>query len=367
MLSLAARRLLAASLKTWKPRQVALALPLAPVAALEPLSNFNRPAIKPMGKKSHYAVARGRVPGIYRSWDDCAAQVQGYRDNLYKGFSSELEASRFLEQHGVAVPLGSEVALGRSLSMAEDEKRRRQASEKKSSINYASIEDSRKEEEYLEKQERRAEEELVENPLPTAAVTSQRATATAATTTLKTLVPPGSTARMQFDGASKRNPGPAALGAVLYDAETGFEVGTVKAYMGDRFTNNQAEYAGLIAGLQAAHDMGYDSIEVQGDSKLIVNQVLGLWKVKNEGLMPYHRLAVTMKKKFKKFRAKQVPRAENSVADALGNEAIREWNEGVGGEMWTLETATKAAAAVAEKGEGDDSLNTRAVKKQKLK
>ncbi|KAL4530797.1 hypothetical protein Ndes2526B_g09222 [Nannochloris sp. 'desiccata'] len=363
MLGLAARRLLAASLKTLKPRRVPPALPIAPVAALEPLPNVNRLTIKPMGKKSHYAVARGRVPGIYLSWDDCAAQVQGYRDNLYKGFSSELEASRFLEQHNVAVALDSEAALGRSLPTAEEEKRRRQASKKKNSIKYSSIEDCRED---FEEERRLSEEKLVGNPVPTAAMTSRQATHTATTTTLKTLVPPGSTARMQFDGASKRNPGPAALGAVLYDAATGFEVGTVKAYMGECFTNNQAEYAGLIAGLQAAHDMGYDSIEVQGDSKLIVNQVLGLWKVKNEGLMPYHKLAVTMKNKFKKFRAKQVPRAENSVADALGNEAIREWNEGVGGEMWTLEAA-KAAAAVAVEGKGDDMLSERTLKKQKLK
>jgi ribonuclease HI len=322
-----------------------------------------------MGKKSHYAVARGRVPGIYRSWDDCAAQVRGYRDNLYKGFSSEDEALRYLEQQGIAVAPNSEAALGTRLPIAE-KKRRRQASEKNNSINYSTIEDPRGEERYFEEEEILAEERLSENPLFTAAMkSSQPATATAATTTttttLKTLVPPGSSARMQFDGASKRNPGPAALGAVMYDAETGFEVGTVKAYIGDCLTNNQAEYAGLIAGLQAAHDMGYDSIEVQGDSKLIVNQVLGLWRVKNEGLMPYHRVAVIMKNKFKKFRAKQVPRADNSVADALANEAIREWNQGVGGEMWTLKAAKEAAGL--EKGQGDDRLSDRALKRQKLK
>jgi ribonuclease HI len=362
MLSLAARRLLAASLKS-KPRRAPTALPITPLAALEPLPNFDRLSLRPMGKKSHYAVARGRAPGIYRSWDDCAAQVQGFTNNLYKGFGSELEAMQYLEKHGVDVGMTSQAVVQRYFPMAAvEDARRRQAVMTNTSSRYTNIEDSLKEEkDYEEEAERRLPS------APTTTTTKRTATTATSTTTLKTLVPPGSTARMQFDGASKRNPGPAALGAVLYDAETGFEVGTVKAYMGDCFTNNQAEYAGLIAGLQAAHDMGYDNIEVQGDSKLIVNQVLGLWRVKNEGLMPYHQLAVVMKKKFKKFRAKQVPRAENSVADALGNEAIREWNEGIGGEMWTLERANAAAAAAGVEKRENNSLSERTLKKQKLK
>lgn len=68
---------------------------------------------------------------------------------------------------------------------------------------------------------------------------------------------------------------------------------------------------------------------------LIVNQVLGLWKVKNEGLMPYHRKAVGLSKKFESFAARQVPRAENAVADALSNQAIDEYRQGVGvGKQW---------------------------------
>jgi ribonuclease HI len=379
MLSLRAARLLAASLSSKsKPRKTPTALAIAPLAALEPLPSLDKLSLKPMGKKSHYAVVRGRAPGIYRSWDDCAAQVQGFRDNLYKGFGSELEATRFLEQHGIEVSSNPNVPpLGRSSlpTTTADDVRRQQATQKNNTLPSINYSNSLEEEEQYEEEEREAEEEaeklllsekVTRIPLPDTTATTKTATAP---TALKTLVPPGSTARMQFDGASKRNPGPAALGAVLYDAETGFEVGTVKAYMGDYFTNNQAEYAGLIAGLQAAHEMGYDSIEVQGDSTLIVNQVLGTWRVKNEGLMPYHQVAVAMKKKFKLFRAKQVPRAENAVADALGNEAIREWNEGVGGERWTLEKARAAAAgAGAEKREDDDStLSGRSSKKQKLK
>jgi ribonuclease HI len=367
MLSLRAARLLAASFKNLKSRRPT-ALPIAPLAAVEPLPNLGKLTLKPMGKKSHYAVVRGRAPGIYRSWDDCAAQVKGFTDNLYKGFTSELEATQYLQQHGVTVAIHS--GGGSSLPLPQDKKNRQQSHQKKiNSITYpTSIEEnSLEEEEQYEEDEREAEEKakkLDPNfPTETAATTSSKRTSTT-TSTLKTLVPPGSTARMQFDGASKRNPGPAALGAVLYDAETGFEVGTVKAYMGDYFTNNQAEYAGLIAGLQAAYDMGYDCIEVQGDSTLIINQVLGTWRVKNEGLMPYHQVAVAMKKKFKTFRAKQVPRAENAVADALGNEAIREWNEGVAEEVWTLEAA-KAAVVATENRDG--GLGEPTLKKQKLK
>ena len=163
---------------------------------------------------------------------------------------------------------------------------------------------------------------------------------------------------MQFDGASKRNPGPAAFGAVLYDAETGKEAGAVYSYMGDCHTNNQAEYAGMIAGMQAALDRGYDGIEVQGDSKLVVNQVLGRWQVKNEGLKPYHHVAVALSRKFIKFSAKQVPRAENAVADALGNLAIDNWNSGAVRDVWTIAGAQATLA-------GDDD-EQRGIKKRRI-
>ena len=161
---------------------------------------------------------------------------------------------------------------------------------------------------------------------------------------------------LQFDGASKRNPGPSALGAVLYDTATGAEIARIKQYMGPMFTNNQAEYAGLIAGLTAALELGYDKIQVRGDSTLIINQVLGVWRVKNEGLMPYHALARKLRHQFTVFHARQVPRAQNSVADALGNEAIADHVAGTskdGG--WSLEKARKRVEQVV----GDGCDNTR--------
>ncbi|EFN52409.1 hypothetical protein CHLNCDRAFT_13162, partial [Chlorella variabilis] len=123
-----------------------------------------------------------------------------------------------------------------------------------------------------------------------------------------------------FDGASKRNPGPAGWGAVLYDEATG--VSRMCQYMGDQHTNNQAEYAGLIAGLQAALELGCRRIPGQGDRTLIIPAVLGDWQVKNEGLRPYHAAATALMHRFASFQARQVRRELNQAADALSNQAI---------------------------------------------
>lgn len=298
---------------------------------------FGRPAplrtslITAMGK-SCYAVVRGRQPGLYHDWDTARAQVQGFQGNMYKGFKSEAEATKYLADNGVTVPASGL----QSITVAPAAAAHRPAL--KRSIHATAA--PRDAAETPADNGKTSEEPAGPGPSSTAA----------ATAALPRRVPPGSTARMQFDGASKRNPGPAALGAVLYDADTGEEVARIKAFMGEDHTNNQAEYAGLIAGMQAALDLGYDRIEAQGDSTLIVNQVQGIWRVKNEGLVPYHALATALRRRFKKFSAKQVPRAQNAVADALGNEAIDEWRAGRAGERWTLERAREAAAQEAPEG-----------------
>jgi probable phosphoglycerate mutase len=125
---------------------------------------------------------------------------------------------------------------------------------------------------------------------------------------------------VEADGGSRGNPGPAAYGAVLKDARTG----AVLAEMGERIgvaTNNVAEYRGLIAGLllAAEHAPGA-TVEVRMDSKLVVEQMSGNWKVKHPAMRPLAAEAERLTPTGTTFT--WVPRAENADADRLVNEAL---------------------------------------------
>ncbi len=123
---------------------------------------------------------------------------------------------------------------------------------------------------------------------------------------------------VEADGGSRGNPGPSAYGAVLKDADSG-EVLAERAELIGVATNNVAEYRGLIAGLELAREHAPDAaIEVRMDSKLVVEQMAGRWKVKHRGLQPLAmqagRLAPPMRVTWT-----WVPRAQNAHADRLLN------------------------------------------------
>lgn len=125
---------------------------------------------------------------------------------------------------------------------------------------------------------------------------------------------------LQFDGASKGNPGEASSGAVLFDDSKGIQV-EAGTYLGTA-TNNQAEWAGLVNGLEIAIKLGIKKLRVEGDSLLIVSQVLGTYKVKNAGLKPYYEKAILLIKEFDEFSIKHVLRKFNIHADGLANEVL---------------------------------------------
>ncbi len=127
---------------------------------------------------------------------------------------------------------------------------------------------------------------------------------------------------LRFDGGSRGNPGIAGSGMVLYDSEDGSEVWSGCQYLGDDFTNNEAEYSGLITGLQCARSLGVENIVAQGDSKLILQQVEGKWKVKAANLQQYCDEAISLSKEFASFQTCHIERARNARADALANEAM---------------------------------------------
>ncbi|MFB6124738.1 MAG: ribonuclease HI [Halanaeroarchaeum sp.] len=122
-----------------------------------------------------------------------------------------------------------------------------------------------------------------------------------------------------FDGASRGNPGPAAVGWVLVDgdgivADGGETIG--------RATNNQAEYDALIRVLEVADRYGYDEVELRGDSQLIVKQVKGAWNTNDPELREKRVHVHELLANFADWSIAHVPREVNERADDLANEAL---------------------------------------------
>ena len=126
--------------------------------------------------------------------------------------------------------------------------------------------------------------------------------------------------RLFTDGGARGNPGPAAYGFVL-EADDG----TTLVEHGERIgcaTNNVAEYRGLIAGLEKAAELGATAVEVVSDSELVVKQMRGEYRVKNETLQDLHDEATRIARRVGRVDYTNVRRAENEVADRLVNEAL---------------------------------------------
>lgn len=126
---------------------------------------------------------------------------------------------------------------------------------------------------------------------------------------------------VEADGGSRGNPGPAGYGAVVIEAETGEVLVERDGYLGVT-TNNVAEYSGLIAGLTAARDLGATRVRVRMDSRLVVEQMTGQWKVRHAGLKPLAAQARQLVAAFSTVDFSWIPRADNVRADALANRAM---------------------------------------------
>jgi len=127
-------------------------------------------------------------------------------------------------------------------------------------------------------------------------------------------------ARLYTDGGARGNPGPAAFAYVL-EAEDG----TVLAAHGERIgiaTNNVAEYSGLVAGLRRAVELHVPQVEVVSDSELLVKQMRGEYRVKNEALRRLSLEAAQLARELAKVEYRHVRRERNELADRLVNEAL---------------------------------------------
>jgi ribonuclease H / adenosylcobalamin/alpha-ribazole phosphatase len=154
---------------------------------------------------------------------------------------------------------------------------------------------------------------------------------------------------VEADGGSRGNPGPAGYGSVVLDAATGETLVETYEYLGV-VTNNVAEYRGLLAGLRAAHDLDPSaSVHVRMDSKLVVEQMSGRWKIKHPDMKP---LALEAGRVFPPGRVtyEWIPRAQNKRADRLANEAMD--SEGSTSSVRKPSPAADAEA-VAAKAEAD--------------
>ncbi|MFF7718837.1 bifunctional RNase H/acid phosphatase [Streptomyces luteogriseus] len=149
---------------------------------------------------------------------------------------------------------------------------------------------------------------------------------------------------VEADGGSRGNPGPAGYGAVVSDAATGETLRETAEYIGVA-TNNVAEYRGLLAGLRAAHALDPDAtVHVRMDSKLVVEQMSGRWKIKHPDMKP---LAAQAARVFPPGRVtyEWMPRAQNKHADRLANEAM---DAGARGEQWSEAESTAELESGAE-------------------
>ncbi|MEV6328642.1 bifunctional RNase H/acid phosphatase [Streptomyces sp. NPDC051909] len=149
---------------------------------------------------------------------------------------------------------------------------------------------------------------------------------------------------VEADGGSRGNPGPAGYGAVVLDPATGETLAERAEYIGVA-TNNVAEYKGLVAGLRAALELFPDAtVHVRMDSKLVVEQMSGRWKIKHPDMKP---LAAEAARVFPagRVRYEWIPRERNKHADRLANEAM---DAGRRGEQWSPSASTAALDLTAD-------------------
>jgi ribonuclease HI len=127
-------------------------------------------------------------------------------------------------------------------------------------------------------------------------------------------------ARLHTDGGARGNPGPAAYGFVL-EADDGTVLAAEGQAIGST-TNNVAEYSGLVAGLRKAIELQVSELEVVSDSELMVKQMRGEYRIKNEALRGLSTEATTLARQLDRVEYRHVRRAHNELADSLVNDAL---------------------------------------------
>ncbi|CAA3010211.1 uncharacterized protein LOC105177166 isoform X2 [Olea europaea subsp. europaea] len=260
-------------------------------------------------KDAFYVVRRANTFGVYKSLSDLQAVLQSSVNDpllsVFKGYGLSREAEDYLSSHGLKNAIYSIDASDvqddlfgqlvtcpfRHPNSSKDKAVSKNYPEKRPQeiVGSASFADS--------SQQKHVK---LDNFLPVPPVSSYC-----------------SSCILEFDGASKGNPGLAGAGAVLRAAD-GSMVFRLREGMGVA-TNNAAEYRGLILGLKYAISKGFKHIRAQGDSKLVCMQIQGLWKCKNQNMAELCKVAKELKDQFMSFQISHVERDFNTEADAQAN------------------------------------------------
>ncbi|MEO6956319.1 MAG: bifunctional RNase H/acid phosphatase [Antricoccus sp.] len=146
----------------------------------------------------------------------------------------------------------------------------------------------------------------------------------------------------EADGGSRGNPGPAGFGAVIRDARDDLVIAERAESIGIA-TNNVAEYRGLISALEAARELAITELDMRMDSKLCVEQISGRWKTKNAALQPLALRARRLADEFDRITFTWIPRAQNSHADRLANEAM---DAAAKGQSWSAANSTAESVVI---------------------
>ncbi|KAJ8774982.1 hypothetical protein K2173_019986 [Erythroxylum novogranatense] len=270
-------------------------------------------------KNAFYVVRKGDVIGIYKSFSECQAQagssVCDPAVSVFKGYGLPREAEDYLKSHGL-----KDAAYAIHASDAQNDLFGKlvpcpfQKPANSSGKALANDSPPKRSLKVLESAEMTVLRSFPSNP-PKKSLRSENGPESRSSSS------GCSSCTLEFDGASKGNPGPAGAGAVLR-ADDGSMVCQLREGLGIA-TNNVAEYRALILGLKHALMKGFKNIRVQGDSNLVCQQIQGLWKIKNANLADLCKEAQDLKNKFNSFDIKHVLREFNSKADAQANLALK--------------------------------------------
>jgi len=126
--------------------------------------------------------------------------------------------------------------------------------------------------------------------------------------------------KIQFDGAAIPNPGEMGIGVVLIEKSN--IITKISKKLPNYGTNNIAEYTALLTGISKALELGWKHVMIEGDSKLVINQVKGAWKINKEHLKSLYAQVVKELSKFDSYTINWVPREKNSIADELVSKAL---------------------------------------------
>ncbi|KAG9443090.1 hypothetical protein H6P81_018944 [Aristolochia fimbriata] len=265
-------------------------------------------------KNAFYVVRKGDMVGIFKNFNDCQAQVSSVADpavSVYKGYSLPEEAEKHLISHGLKNPsyVISAAHVKEELFGTLVHCPFKQPDGSAFSMTKASTKTKRMSSEL--------EHNLVVELAPESKDRHKKQIKVEDFSELQSSASKSVSCILEFDGASKGNPGKAGAGAILR-SDDGTAVWRLAQGIG-LATNNVAEYRAMILGLKYALKKGFKNIRVKGDSKLVCMQMQGLWQTKHQNMIDLCKEAKELRRKFVSFSISHVEREFNSEADAQAN------------------------------------------------